>query len=84
MSDLFPTRAAMIKSNGEQLAGQATLQGFSSQYSHLDSSTWSCALVMMSEATVLVSMEAPLLFLVNGISCNPEQLYSQRGLTGKK
>jgi hypothetical protein len=56
MSEVLPTRAAMIKSNGEQLAGQASLQGFSSQYSHLDSSSCSCALVMMSESTVLVSM----------------------------
>jgi len=41
MSDGFPTRAAIIKSNGEQLAGQAFVQGFSSQYSHLSSSVWS-------------------------------------------
>jgi hypothetical protein len=33
MSDGFPTRAAMMKSAGEQLAGQASLHGFSSQYS---------------------------------------------------
>jgi hypothetical protein len=38
ISDGFPTRAAMMKSNGEQLTGQASLHGFSSQYSHLKSS----------------------------------------------
>src|SRR4030067_1115546 len=33
MSDGVPRRAAMMKSAGEQLAGQASLHGFSSQYS---------------------------------------------------
>ncbi len=37
-SDGLPTRAAMMKSNGEQLTGQATLQGFSSQYSQRSNS----------------------------------------------
>ena len=40
-SEEFPTRAAMMKSNGEQLAGQAALQGFSSQYSQRSNSAWS-------------------------------------------
>src|SRR5512147_913936 len=41
ISDGCPWRAAMMKSNGEQLTGQASLQGFSSQYSHLSNSVWS-------------------------------------------
>src|SRR3990172_5103533 len=50
MSVGWPTRAAMMKSNGEQLAGQAVLQGFSSQYSHLNSWAWSRCLVMIRES----------------------------------
>jgi hypothetical protein len=46
-SDGFPTRAAMMKSKGEQLTGQAFVQGFSSQYSHLSNSVWSWCLVMI-------------------------------------
>src|SRR5450759_108590 len=38
MSDGFPIRAAMMKSAGEQWAGQASLQGFSSQYSQRNNS----------------------------------------------
>jgi len=52
ISDGFPTRAAMMKSKGEQLTGQACLQGFSSQYSQRNSSVWSCAGVMVSEFTL--------------------------------
>src|SRR5215207_3369221 len=52
ISDGFPTRAAIMKSNGEQLTGQARVQGFSSQYSHLSSSVWSCCLVMIRESTL--------------------------------
>jgi hypothetical protein len=52
MSDAFPTRAAMMKSNGEQLTGQAWMQGFSSQYSHRISSVWSWRLVRVRESTV--------------------------------
>ncbi len=37
-SEGSPTLAAMMKSAGEQSAGQAVLQGFSSQYSHRFSS----------------------------------------------
>src|SRR5512147_3030414 len=47
MSDGFPTRAAMMKSKGEQLTGQASLQGFSSQYSQRSNSVWSWCLVMI-------------------------------------
>ena len=54
ISDGFPTRAAMMKSNGEQLTGQAFLQGFSSQYSHLSNSVWSWCLVMILVSTVAV------------------------------
>jgi hypothetical protein len=53
ISDGLPTRAAIIKSKGEQLTGQALVQGFSSQYSHLSSSVWSWWLVMILESTVL-------------------------------
>jgi hypothetical protein len=52
MSDEFPTRAAIMKSNGEQLTGHAWVQGFSSQYSHLSSSVWSWCLVMIRESTL--------------------------------
>jgi hypothetical protein len=55
MSDGFPTRAAMMKSAGEQLAGQASLQGFSSQYSHRNNSVWSCACDMISESILSFS-----------------------------
>jgi len=41
-----------MKSNGEQLTGQAFVQGFSSQYSHLSNSAWSWCLVMILESTV--------------------------------
>jgi hypothetical protein len=34
-----------MKSAGEQSTGQAFLQGFSSQYSHLEISAFSCASV---------------------------------------
>jgi hypothetical protein len=44
-SDFSPTRAAMMKSAGEQSAGHASLQGFSSQYSHRFSSACNWALV---------------------------------------
>src|SRR5512144_2158034 len=47
ISDGCPRRAAIMKSNGEQLTGQAFLQGFSSQYSHLSNSVWSWCLVMI-------------------------------------
>jgi hypothetical protein len=49
MSDDWPTRAAIMKSKGEQFTGQAVWQGFSSQYSHLESSAWSWCLVMIRE-----------------------------------
>ena len=52
MSEGLPTRAAIMKSKGEQLTGQAWVQGFSSQYSHLSSSVWSWCLVMMRESTL--------------------------------
>jgi hypothetical protein len=52
ISDGFPTRAAMMKSKGEQLTGQALVQGFSSQYSHLSNSAWSWCLVMIRESTL--------------------------------
>jgi hypothetical protein len=55
MSEIFPTRAAMMKSAGEQLAGQASLQGFSSQYSHRNNSVWSCACDMISESILSFS-----------------------------
>jgi hypothetical protein len=42
----------MIKSNGEQLTGQAFVQGFSSQYSHRSNSAWSWCLVMIRESTL--------------------------------
>jgi hypothetical protein len=38
-----PTRTAMMKSAGEQSAGQAVLHGFSLQYSHRAISAASCA-----------------------------------------
>jgi hypothetical protein len=57
MSEAFPTRAAMIKSAGEQWAGQASLQGFSSQYSQRNNSVWSWAGVMTSELTFTFSTE---------------------------
>jgi hypothetical protein len=44
-SDFSPTLAAMMKSAGEQSAGHASLQGFSSQYSHRFSSACNWALV---------------------------------------
>jgi hypothetical protein len=44
-SDFSPTLAAMMKSAGEQRAGQASLHGFSSQYSHRLSSALSWASV---------------------------------------
>jgi len=50
ISDGFPTRPAMMKSNGEQFTGHASLHGFSSQYSHLLSSVWSWAFVRMRES----------------------------------
>jgi hypothetical protein len=53
MSDGIPTRAAIMKSNGEQLTGQAFVQGFSSQYSHLSNSVWSWCFVMIRESTLL-------------------------------
>jgi hypothetical protein len=43
-------RAAMMKSNGEQLAGQAVRQGFSSQYSQRCNSTCRRFLLMNGEA----------------------------------
>jgi hypothetical protein len=49
MSDEWPTRAAIMKLNGEQFTGQAVWQGFSSQYSHLNSSDWSWCFVMIRE-----------------------------------
>jgi hypothetical protein len=52
ISEGFPTRAAMMKSKGEQLAGQASLQGFSSQYSHRSNSVWSWCLVMRRASTL--------------------------------
>jgi hypothetical protein len=52
ISDGFPPRAAIMKSNCEQLTGQACLQGFSSQYSHLRNSVWSCCLVIIRESTL--------------------------------
>jgi hypothetical protein len=58
ISDGFPTRAAMIKSNGEQLTGHAFVQGFSSQYSHLSNSVWSWCLAIILESTLpFLSME---------------------------
>jgi hypothetical protein len=58
ISEGFPTRAAMMKSNGEQFTGQASLQGFSSQYSHLSNSVWSWCLVMICESVLpFFSME---------------------------
>jgi hypothetical protein len=56
ISDAFPTRAAMMKSAGEQLAGQASLHGFSSQNSQRSNSVWSCAGVMMSDWTFAFSI----------------------------
>jgi hypothetical protein len=38
-----------MKLNGEQFTGQAVWQGFSSQYSHLESSAISWCLVMIRE-----------------------------------
>ena len=45
MSDFAPPRAAMMKSAGEQSAGQATWQGFSSQETHRFNSSLSWASV---------------------------------------
>lgn len=46
-SDGNPTRLAIMKSAGEQSAGQASLQGFSSHDSHLRNSSRSWASVML-------------------------------------
>ncbi len=46
----------MMKSAGEQLTGQASRHGFSSQYSHRNNSVWSCAGVMISESIFAFSM----------------------------
>jgi hypothetical protein len=56
MSDGFPTRAAMMKSAGEQLTGQASLHGLSSQYSHRNNSVWSCCRDMINEPILAFSM----------------------------
>jgi hypothetical protein len=56
ISDGFPIRAAMMKSAGEQLTGQASLHGLSSQYSQRESSVWSCAMDMMSGSILFSSM----------------------------
>jgi hypothetical protein len=53
----------MMKSAGEQLAGQASLHGLSSQYSHLASSAWSCAWVMMRGSILFSSMVASFSFM---------------------
>jgi hypothetical protein len=45
-----------MKSAGEQFTGQASLHGFSSQYSHRNSSVWSCAWDMIRESIFVVSM----------------------------
>ncbi len=54
MSDLFPTWAAMIKSNGEQLTGQASLHGFSSLFCNLINSGCSWLLVMIDSIRMFV------------------------------
>jgi hypothetical protein len=46
----------MMKSAGEQLAGQASLHGLSSQYSHRASSAWSWAWVMIRGLFLFFSM----------------------------
>src|SRR5512140_3416146 len=53
-SEGLPTRAAMMKSNGEQLAGQAFWHGLSSQYSQRWSSTWSRFLVINGDSMALL------------------------------
>jgi hypothetical protein len=55
MSEGLPTRAAMMKSKGEQLAGHAFVHGFSSQYSHLSNSACNWCLVMMDALFLLFS-----------------------------
>jgi hypothetical protein len=52
ISDGLPTRAAMMKSKGEQLTGQACVQGLSSQYSQRSNSVWSWCRVMIRESTL--------------------------------
>jgi len=50
-SEGVPTLHAIIKSAGEQSAGHASLQGFSSQYSHRAISVWNCASLRSANPT---------------------------------